>query len=311
MSEPVVDIVSRPPIGAVLVLGATGMLGHKIVQVLRSCMETWAGVRRMPPPSLFDALFDSERTIAGVESSRMETVLAALDAAKPEVVVNCVGVVRQSALIHDPITAIGVNALFPHQLARACAERGARLIHISTDCVFSGKKGMYREDDVPDAEDVYGRTKLLGDVTAPRTLTIRTSLIGRELHGSRGLIEWFLSNRNNSVPGYTRAIFSGLTTLAMGEIIRRIITEAPSLDGIYHVASEPISKHDLLARIGTALGLRGELRPDASLAIDRSLDASRFLADSGIRVPGWDAMINRLACDPTPYDVWRLMFDAP
>jgi dTDP-4-dehydrorhamnose reductase len=288
----------------VLVLGGTGMLGHKIVQMLRERVATWVAVRS-PDRPYYEGLFDSDRLLTGVDAANFDSVIRACAGARPHVVVNCVGVVKQRREAADPLPALAVNALFPHRLAGLTRALGARLLHVSTDCVFAGTRGGYTEDDIPDATDLYGRSKLLGEVTGPGCLTLRTSIIGRELSSAAGLLEWFLSHRGGRVRGYTRARFSGLTTLALARVTADLIEHHPALEGLYHVASEPIDKYDLLRRIDAAVGAGVAIEPDETICIDRSLDGTRFAAAFGRAVPGWDAMIAELAADPTPYDDWR------
>ena len=290
----------------VLVLGATGMLGHKIVQRWAERSETFATVRDPASHWCSHPLFaDADRLIGSVDATDGAAVHGAIGRLRPDVVVNCIGIVKQRAAASDAIPSIRVNALFPHLLARQCAELGCRLIHISTDCVFSGRRGRYSENDEPDPVDLYGRTKLLGEVVGPGCLTLRTSMIGRELAGEAGLLEWLLSQRGGRVNGYRNAVFSGLTTAALAEVIAALVSDHGPLEGLFHVASEPISKLDLLARLNRALDLGIEIDPADEPRCDRSLDGSRFAAATGIVVPSWDSMIDGLASDPTPYDEWR------
>ena len=198
-----------------------------------------------------------------------------------------------------------VNAQFPPLLARLCGDRGCRLIHISTDCVFSGLRGGYSEDDGPDPMDLYGRSKLLGEVTGEGCLTLRTSMIGRELSGYTGLLEWLISRRGGRVSGFRNAVFSGLATAALSRVIAAVVSDHGDLEGLFHVAGEPISKLELLDRVNRALGLGIGVEPVDEPRLDRSLDGSRFAAATGIAVPSWDSMIAGLATDPTPYDEWR------
>jgi dTDP-4-dehydrorhamnose reductase len=286
----------------VLILGGSGMLGHKLSQILAERFDTWATFRGTPVRSLG---FDSRRIIEGVSAENFESVEGALTTAKPDVVVNCIGIVKQDAAAKDRYQSIAINSLFPHQLARACAARGIRLIHLSTDCVFSGRRGNYKEDDTSDAEDIYGRTKWLGELEYDHCLTIRTSMIGRELKGSHGLIEWFLSQRGKTVRGFKRAIFSGFTTLALSEIIGNVIANAQELHGVCHVAADPINKFDLLSMVKQAFQLDIEIEPDETFLCDRSLDDSRFRARTGFTPPSWEEMIDRFARDTTPYDESR------
>jgi dTDP-4-dehydrorhamnose reductase len=235
----------------------------------------------------------------------MATVVSLLEEWRPHAVVNCVGVIKQLPEGDDPVVCIHINALFPHLLARACRERGIRLIHISTDCVFSGHRGNYREDDPSDAVDLYGRTKYLGEVSEPGCITVRTSMIGRELSSSHGLLEWFLAQRGRSVRGYRKAVFSGLTTLELASVITRILTEWTFLSGVCQVVAEPIDKYSLLCLIRDIFGLEVEIQPDTSHVCDRSLDGSRFHGATNYVAPSWRAMIEAMRADPTPYEALR------
>jgi dTDP-4-dehydrorhamnose reductase len=225
-------------------------------------------------------------------------------------VVNCIGIVKQVKEAQDPIVSVGLNSLFPHRLAKLCVTTGTRMLHMGTDCVFSGRQGNYTEDDYPDAEDLYGRTKLLGEVNRERCLTIRTSIFGRDFAKQSALLEWFLSHRGGRVRGYVNAIYTGFPTQVLARIMGDLIVEYPSLSGLYHVSSDPISKYDLLVRIRDTMGLDIEIEPYEDFYCDRSLDSSRFRAETGYPVPEWDEMITELAQDDTPYDEWRKQYAA-
>ena len=289
----------------VLILGGGGMLGHKLWQVLRGDMETFVTVR-----GDFDGyrrydLFDRSRTFPGTDASDLDAITRVIAVIAPDVVVNCIGIIKQVSAAQDPLTSIAINSLFPHRLANVCRAARARLIHISTDCVFSGRKGHYSEDDVSDAEDLYGRSKFLGEVSTPGCLTLRTSIIGREMRSTTGLVEWFLANRGGTVAGYTNAIFSGLTTLELSRLIREIITRHQQLSGLYQVSVDPIRKFDLLALLNDAYRTQTEIRPDETVRIDRSLNSSRFRTATGYDPPKWDQLVSAMNADPTPYDRWR------
>jgi dTDP-4-dehydrorhamnose reductase len=284
-----------------LVLGGQGMLGHKLWQVAGARgLEAWATVRRAAGP-----LMVPSHAVAPVDATDPDALSAALARVRPAVVVNCIGVVKQSSVVRDPVPTLMLNAVLPHRLAGLCEASGVRLIHISTDCVFSGRRGTYRESDAPDAEDLYGRSKLLGEVAAP-ALTLRTSMIGRELAGRHGLVEWFLAQPGH-VKGYRRAIFSGLTTLELARVIVDVVESHPRLEGLYHVAADAIDKFTLLGRIGEAFGHNVEIEPVDEPAIDRSLDGAAFLRATGRPVPSWDRMIGELAADSAGYAEWRQM----
>jgi dTDP-4-dehydrorhamnose reductase len=272
-----------------LVLGGSGMLGHTLARVFAERFDTYATVREgrsgltLPP----------ERLVTGVAAESFDSVERAFAEVKPDVVVNCIGIVKQLDAAHDPVPSISVNALFPHRLAELARAADTRMIHVSTDCVFSGRRGAYTEDDEPDPVDLYGRTKLLGEVAGEGAVTVRTSIVGHELGTTQGLLEWFLAQRG-PVRGYARAIFSGLTTAALAELLAEVVAEHVALSGVWHVASEPISKLDLLRRFAETFDHDVAIEPDDRLVIDRSLDGTRFVAATGIATPSWDEMLAQL-----------------
>lgn len=281
------------------------MLGHKLWQNLHGRFDTYVTFRRSAADYARCEIFERARAVENVSAREFETVVRAFATVCPDVVVNCIGIVKQDAAAKDPYQSILVNALFPQQLAGMCREASARLIHISTDCVFSGRKGNYSELDKPDAEDLYGRTKLLGEVDGENCLTLRTSMIGPELRGAHGLVEWFLGQRGKTVRGFKRAVFSGFTTRALSAIITDIIVHQAELHGIWHVAAEPINKFDLLMLLKEVYGLKIEIEPDETFACDRSLDGARFRAATAFVPPAWPEMIAAMRQDPTPYEHLR------
>lgn len=291
-----------------LILGGSGMLGHKLWQTLAPTFDAYATFRRAPSFDAHYGIFNETRIVAGVSAEEFDTVKRAFETVRPDVVINCIGIVKQDAAASNPIASIRINTLFPHQVAQACREVGARLIHLSTDCVFSGAKGNYSENDLSDARDLYGRTKALGEVDAAdyeNCLTLRTSMIGRELKGAHGLVEWFMGQRGKTVPGFKRAVFSGFTTAALAGVIGDIIAGHTSLRGVWHVAAEPINKFDLLSLVKQVYELDIEVEPDESFVCDRSLDGERFRKQTGILAPSWPEMIARMHADNTPYDELR------
>lgn len=277
-----------------LVVGARGMLGHTLLRVLRARgVDAWGTVRSGPetaPPGLVS------RVVTGVDATRVETVRAAIGNIAPAVVVNCVGIIKQLPEAKDPVRSIEINALFPHLLAREAARAGARVVHVSTDCVFSGRRGGYREDDPPDPEDLYGRSKLLGELDASEGLTLRTSIIGHELGTRHGLVEWFLGERG-AVQGFTRAIYTGLPTVVISEVIAEHVLPRPELRGLYHVGSEPISKYDLLGLVARQYGLDVRIEASERIACDRSFDSSRFRAATGWAPSSWPGLVARMHAD--------------
>lgn len=284
----------------VLVLGGTGMVGHTLFELLsdRGDLEVHATVRDATPlqerlaPQRFGSIH------AGVDASSIETLERVLEAVRPAVVVNAIGIVKQSPAAKDPVASIEINALLPHRLVVLCGAAGARLVHISTDCVFSGMKGHYSEDDVPDAADLYGRSKLLGEPTTSGTVTLRTSVIGHELQGHQGLVEWFLESRG-TVAGFRRAIFSGVPTAELARILAEFVLPRSKLSGLYHLSAAPISKLALLELIARRYDRRVKIVSRDAPAIDRSLDSSRFRAATGYRPPSWPELVKEMFDDAT------------
>jgi dTDP-4-dehydrorhamnose reductase len=288
-----------------LIFGGGGMLGHKLVRQFRDKFDVWATVRgRAADYARFD-LLRPERMIGGINVEDAGAVRRAIEAVNPDVVINAVGIIKQLPSAGDVIKTLEINSIFPNRLAELAREFGFRLICISTDCVFNGLNGNYTEDSVPDAYDLYGKSKNLGEVTGENCLTLRTSIIGRELGTSHSLVDWFLSNRGKKVKGFVNAIYSGFPTIVFADIIASLITDHPKLHGLYHVSSEPINKFDLLLMVGKYYRADIEIEPDTDFRIDRSLDSTRFRKETGFQPLDWEEMVRRMAADPTPYDKWK------
>jgi dTDP-4-dehydrorhamnose reductase len=295
----------------VLILGGAGMLGHMLWRTLSARFETYVTLRSLDPWRAI-GLFDPARTIEQVDAGDPRSLDRALDETRPTVVINCIGLVKQRPEARDPVAAIAVNALFPQLAARASTARAARFIQISTDCVFSGRRGDYVEDDLTDAEDLYGRTKALGEVTAPGCLTLRTSIIGREIGEGLGLVEWFLSRRDaGTCQGYTRAWFSGVTTAVLARFVGDLIARRSALSGLYHLGGPRINKHDLVRLLNDAYDAGVSVEPVAGPHIDRTLNAARLRRDAAFDAPSWAGMCRDLAADAAPYDSWRRALGRP
>lgn len=282
----------------VLILGAGGMLGHKLCQVLADRVNVWGTLRKGAETFRTLNILPEDRIIDGVDVTDTARLCRVLDEIKPDAVVNGVGIVKQRDEAKQAVPSIQCNSLFPHQLADVCIARGIRVLQISTDCVFSGFSGNYSEIDNPDPVDLYGRSKLLGELNRPGTLTLRTSIIGWQLNTFSSLLSWFALQRGKRIKGYRKAIYSGFSTTVLSQLIIDILLTRPDLTGIYQVASEPISKFDLLMRIRDMLGWTDiTIDPDENFFCDRSLSGARFMAATGWRAPGWDAMLNGLAAE--------------
>lgn len=278
----------------ILVLGASGMLGNAVLRVLAQDMrhEVYGSARSAWVKKYFPAEL-ANKIIMGVDVENPDALAQLFAQIRPEVVVNCIGLIKQLAEAGDPLSALPINALLPHRLARLCELVHARLVHISTDCVFSGRKGGYLESDEADAQDLYGRSKLLGEVDYPHAITLRTSIIGHELNSAHGLICWFLAQRKR-IRGYTHAFFSGLPTFELANVIRDRVLPHADLHGLFHVASQPISKYELLQMANREYGRGLEIEPDDHLRIDRSLDGSRFREATGYVAPPWPQLIAQM-----------------
>lgn len=271
------------------------MLGNAAFQVFRADarIEVWGTLRQRQGLRHFGE-FQRARLLTGIDVLEHDALVDAVRRVKPDVVVNCVGVVKQLASSKDPLVVLPTNAMLPHRLARICEIANARLVHISTDCVFSGAKGNYRESDPPDTMDLYGQSKLIGEVRdQEHVLTIRSSIIGHELESRNGLIEWFLA-QEGTVPGYVRAIFSGLPAVELARVIRDIVLPSRELNGLYHVSGPPIAKQKLLHLVAEIYDKKIHIERDDSVVIDRSLNADRFSAATGYVAPEWPELIRAM-----------------
>ncbi len=289
----------------VLVLGASGMLGHKLMQVLSARFKMIGTVRRSAASFTGHAMLGRVQLIGGVHAEDDDSIIRALAEARPDVVINAIGLIKQLLAAADPIPSIMINSLFPHRLAQRCRAAGARLFHFSTDCVFSGRKGSYSEQDEPDPLDLYGRSKLLGEVKGAGVVTLRTSIIGRELETASGLLEWLISQRGQAINGFTRAIYTGLTTPVLARLMGELIEHHPDLHGLWQVSAEPISKYNLLQMVNDAMGLGITIHPDEGFVCDRSLNGDRFRKATNFLPPSWEDLVDELAADSTPYDLIR------
>ncbi|OOG50598.1 SDR family oxidoreductase [Polaromonas sp. C04] len=277
----------------ILILGGDGMLGHQLLKHLRPRHKVKVTLRQDFSAYIRFGMFNKEDVYDAIDIRSLGRITEVMADFRPQAVINAVGIVKQRPAAKDCITSLEVNALLPHRLAVLCKGIGARLIHLSTDCIFSGKKGSYVESDPSDAEDLYGRTKYLGEIHEVNSLTLRTSIIGRELSRHTSLLDWFLS-QSGAVKGFTKAIYTGFTTLEMSRIIEMMLESFPDASGIYQVSSDPISKYELLLLIKKILKHQIEVIPEDGFFCDRSLDSSRFRAEFNYIPPTWPAMVEEL-----------------
>jgi len=278
----------------ILVLGVSGMLGSAIMRLLSTdhSIDLTGTVRSLSAMETLPKHLHKQ-VHQGINVEDFESLIRIFEVVKPEIVINCVGIIKQLSESYDPLVAIPINSLLPHQLAKLCISSNARLIHMSTDCVFSGAKGSYVEEDFPDADDLYGRSKLLGEVDYPGCVTLRTSIIGHELNSTNSLIDWFLS-QDGVVNGYTKAIFSGLPTNEMAKVIRDYVIPNPGLRGLYHVSVNPISKYRLLQLVSDIYGKTIEIVPNDLVSINRSLNSQKFCKATGFKPKPWTQLIKEM-----------------
>jgi dTDP-4-dehydrorhamnose reductase len=285
----------------ILIIGGSGMLGHKLVEVWQDRFNVWTTIRNNFQQYERYKIFNSDKTFENINIQNISLVRETIKQIKPNVVVNAVGVIKQVPLAKNIIDTLTINSIFPHQLSELTEEFQFRLINISTDCVFSGVKGNYSECDLADAHDLYGKSKHLGEVSTGNCLTLRTSIIGRELETAHSLVEWFLSNRGKSVKGFINAIYTGFPTVVLADILSNLIKNYPDLCGLYHVSSGPINKFNLLTLINEAYQAEIEIEPFEDFVIDRSLDSSKFREATGFEPINWIEMIRIMAADNVVY----------
>ncbi|WP_439503758.1 dTDP-4-dehydrorhamnose reductase family protein [Methylophaga sp.] len=276
----------------ILVLGASGMLGNAVMKlfVLEGQHETWGTLRSVSGKQFFTDDI-KPRLIPDVDVLNQDALLDVFAKIRPDVVINCVGVIKQLNNANDPMHVLPLNTMFPHRLAKLCLILGFRLVHISTDCVFSGEKGGYTETDTSDAKDLYGKSKYLGELHEyANNITLRTSIIGHELNSNHALVDWFLLQQGQ-IKGFRKAIFSGLPTVELARVIHDWVLPKPKLQGLFHVSAQPISKYDLLNLVARVYSKKIVIQPDDEFVIDRSLDSSLFQQETGYRPPDWQTLI--------------------
>lgn len=289
----------------VLIIGGSGMLGHKLIQVLSRNFETATTIRSEKNSLETFGFHKRTKVFDQINVENIKTVENVLIDFKPDFVINAVGIIKQLPESKNSNLILDINSIFPKSLSLLNQKYNFKLINISTDCVFSGKIGNYNETDISDAEDLYGKSKYLGEVISENCLTIRTSIIGREILTTHSLIEWFLSKQGKRIKGYKKAIYSGFPTVILSEIILNLIIQYPDLTGLFHVSSNPINKFELLNLVKKEFNIEVEIEPFEDFVIDRSLDSTKFRKFTGFTPISWEEMIVIMAKDPTPYEKWR------
>lgn len=284
----------------ILILGGTGVLGHELVKQFSKKYEVFTTIRRkriLAISSIFKNIIDEDRFFFIDNIDQSDEINDTIKKLSPEILINCVGSIKQKIdkdNVNDIKSMFRVNTNFPHTLSEICSQNNIKLIHFSTDCVFSGKKGNYKESDLADPTDDYGKSKMLGEITNGNHLTIRTSFIGPELYSKSSFFEWVISNKNNEINGFDKAIYSGFTTQAFAPILSEVIDEHKNLNGLLHISSNPISKFDLIKLIDKVFKLNIKINRNSSFQCDRSLNSLKFRNKTKITIPSWNDMIKNL-----------------
>jgi dTDP-4-dehydrorhamnose reductase len=292
-----------------LIIGGTGMLGHKLFQHLSETFpQTYATIRQNISKEPFKRIsfLHSKRVFKDIDVSNLEALENVVFSLKPDYILNCIGIIKQHKEDAKPIPCIKINSLLPHQLVEMASKYGGRAIHFSTDCVFDGKRGLYTEEDAPNATDIYGRSKAMGEIVCDSALTLRTSIIGRELTSHLSLLDWFLRQKGTRIRGFTRAIYSGVTTNQMANIVRLILQDFPTLSGLYHVVSEPINKYDLLKLAKEIFKVNIEIKPYHDFIIDRSMKGDAFESVTGYKSPSWETLLRDIYKESGLYQSWGI-----
>jgi dTDP-4-dehydrorhamnose reductase len=289
-------------------LGGSGMLGHKMFQILGlRFSDTYCTVKWDAPDPRMSAveILQGDKVIHGFDVLKPNALESLLHDLKPSVIVNCIGVIKQRPDAEDSILSLEINSLLPHKLAAMAKRIGGRVIHFSTDCVFSGEDGQYTEDSFSDARDLYGKSKFLGEVHASNALTIRTSIIGHELNHFASLLDWFLAQKGKTIGGYDRVLYSGVTTNYLARTVGEIIENHADLSGLYQITGQTISKYDLLCKLRDAYSLEIEINPEVNTVNDRSMIGDRFVAATNLITPSWNELVAELTAEYHVYEAWR------
>ena len=288
----------------ILILGGNGMIGHKMYQMISKVNEdTWVTLRNDLSTYKFSDIYNHEKVIDNIDLSDFKKMLNTLNEIKPDIILNACGITIRRGVEKIKSDTILLNSVLPHILNEWVTLNNKKLIHFSTDCVFSGKKGNYSDSDIKDANDLYGTTKSLGEIIDSKfTITLRGSMIGRELEYKTELFEWFLKQSGKNIKGFDEVIYSGITNVKMGEIVLRVINYYPNLSGIYNVSSKPITKFDLLKLCNVYFGINSIIEMDNSYTNNKNLISDKFFNEIGIEQPNWNDLIRQLKDDCLIYN---------
>lgn len=270
----------------ILILGVNGLLGNRVF--LNLSKNKKLNIYGLARKKSLNKSFSAKKIIYGVDVSDFKKLRNTIKLLKPDVILNCVGVINKKIKSIKEAKVIKINSLLPHYLDNLSAQFKFKLIHISTDCIFKGNKNFYNENSLSDVDNLYGLSKSAGEINNNRSLTIRTSIIGHELNSQNGLVDWFLSQK--TVFGFANVIYSGMTTNELSKIIENCILRY-NLRGLYQVSSAPISKFDLLKLINNIYNSNINIKKNISIKKKLVLKSDRFKKETKYRVSSWEKQI--------------------
>ena len=278
----------------ILILGSTGLLGSTILKYFseHTKLKCFGIVRKNSDKKKLE--FIKKIKLFKVDYENKNHVSKVFAKVKPHLIINCIGVVKQIVKDNKISEIIKVNSYLPHHLSElANKHKKVRFIHFSTDCVFSGLEGNYKENDFTDANDIYGKSKILGELSISNFLTLRTSIIGHELKTNYSLLDWFLAQKT-VVKGYKNAVFSGLTALEISKVLNKYVIPNKNLRGVYHLSGKSINKYDLLEIIKRVYKKDIKIMIDKKTKINRSLNSNLFQKVTGYKPKDWTKLIEEM-----------------
>jgi len=286
----------------VIILGTSGLIGHKLLQELSTDLEVFGTLHYSKKHYGDISLFSGPNIIENIDASNFELLKGVLLAINPDVILNCIGITKRKINTNNIIETLNINSVFPHKLADWAKINQKRVLHFSTDCVFDGRVGNYTEVSITTAEDIYGKSKALGEINYNHCLTIRSSFIGQELFDKTELLDWFLTQNGKQIKGFKNTLYSGVSTIFMANVVKKIIMNFPNLSGLYQLAPDkPISKYDLLLIAKETFNIDVEIIPDYENVHRPTLDASKLKRKINLTVPSWETMMRELASNKEIY----------
>jgi len=275
----------------IYILGISGMLGSKLFkEFLKKNYKIKGSTRVIPKHFLnYKNYIDSNLDIFDIQKLKEK-----INKFKPNLIINCVGIIKQKISKTNEKNIFYINSIFPHELYKISNIIKARLIHFSTDCVFDGKKGNYDDKNETNANDIYGFSKALGELSYDNSITLRTSIIGHELSSKKSLLDWFLHLNKKNCYGYTKAYFSGLPTIEIFNFIQKFLLKKKKISGIYNLSSSRISKYNLLKKISKVYSKNINIIKNNKLKIDRSLNSKKLKKLVDYKCPPWNILIKNM-----------------